>query len=551
MLVHRSGGSALLAALPSTPPAVTVLGHAVAGAGHVLTGEALAFLLKLERSFRAPRAELLARRDAVQRELDLGWRPDFDASTSAVRDGGWRVAPAPNDLRDRRVELVVPVDRRSIVQGLASRANALVADFEHALAPTWQNVIDGHVNLRDAVRRDLRHVAPDTGRVHELPLGALPTLLVRPRGWRQVEPRVLVDGEPVSASLFDFALFAFHNARELVASGSAPYFDLPDLEHHGEARLWNDLFVAAQRELGLPLGTFRATARIESALAAFEMDELLHELRDHSAGLALGRAGHMASFARAFGANRASVLPDRDARDETGCFQRALGELLVRTCHRRGAHALGDATARVPNAPDAARHRGTLDRVGADVRREVRDGFDGTRVAHPSLVGVARMELDPVLAGPNQLARPSPETALAARDLFAVPAGRITEAGFATELECALAQLEAWLAGCGPTVVRGRRIDAAAGDAARATLRAWIRHRAQLEDGRVVDTELVLAQLARELAAARSWLGSTRFESSRFTLAADLLGRWLVAREGPATVAVAALAHLEGAARRA
>ncbi|MBI5365069.1 MAG: malate synthase A, partial [Planctomycetes bacterium] len=367
----------------------------------------------------------------------------------------------------------------------------------------------------------------------------------RPRGWHLVEKHVLVDDEPVSASLFDFALHFFHNAKELVARGSGPYFYLPKLESHLEARLWNDVFVLAQAELGLPRGTIRATVLIETILAAFEMDEILFELREHSAGLNCGRWDYIFSFIKKFRADATRVLPDRASVGMTQPFLRAYSQLLIQTCHRRGAHAMGGMAAQIPDKSDPEKNRVALEKVSLDKRREAEDGHDGTWVAHPGLIGIARMEFDRVLTGPNQLTRLRLDVQVDARDLLAVPTGAITEAGLVANLDVGLAYLEAWLSGQGCVPIHGLMEDAATAEISRTQLWQWIRHRAQLEDGRVVDHELVLERLAQVLAAAKARLGEVRFAKSRYVLAAELFGRMLAARECPEFLTLAAYEHLD------
>lgn len=537
--------TATVPSLPNSIPGLTLRGHAVAGAGFVLTEEALRLLTDLERTFRARRAELLQRRASAQAEFDAGRRLDFLAATREVRESEWSVAPAPVDLRDRRVELRGPVDREPLLAALRSEASAFVADLEDALAPKWQNVIDAQVNLRDAVRRELRHVDSASHAALELPEGRLPTLIVRPRAWHRVEKHVLVDGTPVSAALFDFALFTAHSARTLVARGGGAYFELPRLENHLEARLWNDVFVHAEDALGLTRGALRASVRIETLPAAFEMEEILFELREHSAGLGVGRDDYLCSFVRTFRAVRGRLLPDRSAMGPTQPFLRALDELRIQTCHRRGAHALGGTIARLPLDGDPDETRRALDEVALDARREARAGHDGTTVAHPRFVGVARMEFDPVLTDENQLARLREDVRVGATELLAAPAGAITGAGLVASLDLGLERLEARLAGGTRRARPGRFEDAAAFELARAQVWQWLHHRAQLDDGRVVDQELVLELLAEVVALARLRLGEEAFAASRYPLAADLFGRALLSREFDGALAAAADAHLD------
>ena len=350
------------------------------------------------------RRRLLARRAAVQRQLDAGWKPDFLPETRAIRDGDWQVAPIPRDLEDRRVEITGPIDRKMVINALNCGANVFMADFEDANTPTWDNLIEGQVNLSDAVRRTIAFDDPQTGRHYSLN-GKTAVLLVRPRGWHLPEKHVLVDGEPMSGALFDFGLFFFHNAKELVARGTGPYFYLPKLESHLEARLWNDVFLHAQARLGLPKGTIRATVLIETILAAFEMDEILYELRDHSAGLNCGRWDYIFSFIKKFAEDPNCVMPDRGQVTMTTHFLRSYSLLLIKTCHRREIHAMGGMAAQIPIRDDAAANEAAMEKVRADKQREASDGHDGTWVAHPGLVAIAKEVFDREMPQANQIAR--------------------------------------------------------------------------------------------------------------------------------------------------
>ncbi len=506
---------------PATP--VEILAPVDARAATILTPAALEFVVRLERAFRGRRGELLARRERLKLELDGGWRPDFLAETSSVRAQAWRVAEPRPDLLDRRVEITGPVDRKMIINALSSGANVFMADFEDATAPTWRNVVEGQANVHDAVRRTLRFVAPDSGKVYALGSGPAATLVVRPRGWHLCEKHMLVDGQPVSASLFDFGLFFFHNAEELVRRGSGPYLYLPKLESHLEARLWNDVFVAAQAHLGLPRGTIRATVLIETILAAFEMDEILFELREHSSGLNCGRWDYIFSYSKKLRAHPACVLPDRGGVTMEQPFLRAYSQSLVRTCHRRGAHAMGGMAAQIPIKEDAERNRVALDRVRADKRREAHDGHDGTWVAHPGLIALAREEFERAMPGPHQMQRLREDVRVAAADLLAAPTGRITETGLRVDLDVSLRYLEAWLGGQGCVPIHGLMEDAATAEISRTQVWQWIRHRARLEDGRTVDEELVRTLLDDVAARVRAEVGEARFAAGRYQLALSLL----------------------------
>jgi len=462
---------------------VRVLGEiSEAGAG-VLTPEALEFVAELHRRFEPARREILLAREARQEELDAGAEPGFLAETAGVRDSEWTVAPTPADLADRRVEITGPTDAKMLINALNSGASCFMADLEDALAPTWANVVEGQANLAAAVRRTLALSAG--GKEYRLnPTVAV--LLVRPRGWHLVERHLQVDGEPVSASLFDFGLHLFHNARALMERGSGPYFYLPKLEGHREARLWNEVFVFAQERVGIPRGTIRATVLIETILAAFEMDEILWELREHAAGLNAGRWDYIFSMIKKFGRRADFILPDRAQVTMTVPFMRAYAELLVRTCHRRGAHAMGGMAAFIPSRRDPEVNRVAMAKVTEDKAREATQGFDGTWVAHPDLVPVARAEFDRVLGErPNQKEIRRDDVKPRAHDLLntGIAEGRITLAGVRGNVSVALQYLEAWLRGSGAVAINNLMEDAATAEISRAQLWQWIRHRVPLDDG--------------------------------------------------------------------
>jgi malate synthase len=499
---------------------LTVLGPAVEGTDRVLTPDALAFLAELARRVEPRRQEILqARRDRLAR-LRAGERPDFLVETRAVRESDWRVAPAPDDLQDRRVEITGPVDRKMIINALNSGAKVFMADFEDANAPLWENVVLGQMNVQDAVRRTITFDAPD-GRSYRL-RDRVATLLVRPRGWHLVEKHLRLDGEPVSASLVDFGLFVFHNARELLARGSGPYFYLPKLESHREARLWNDVFCAAQDALDIPRGTIRATVLVETVLAAFEMEEILYELREHAAGLNAGRWDYIFSAIKKFSHDSRAVLPDRAQVAMTAPFMRAYTELLVKTCHRRGAHAIGGMAAFIPSRRDPEVNERALAAVRADKQREAGDGFDGTWVAHPDLVPVAQEAFDAVRGDrPNQKERLREEVLADAAALLdlRVPGGRITEAGVRNDIGVAVQYVESWLRGTGAVAIFNLMEDAATAEIARGQLWQWRRHGATLDDDRPVTAELYRALRDDELGKLR------RFEGDRFDDARALIDR--------------------------
>jgi malate synthase len=502
------------------------------GAGHeqVLTPQALEFVGGLVQAF-APRVrELLARRRERQARLDAGARPGFLPETKGVRAGEWRVAPIPADLKDRRVEITGPVDRKMIINALNSGASVFMADFEDSNAPTWENVVLGQLHLRDAVRGSIEYTAPETGKVYRL--GPKPAvLMVRPRGWHLPEKHVTFAGEPIPASLFDFGLFFFHNARALLAKGSGPYFYLPKLQGHLEARLWNDAFVAAQAALAIPRGTIRATVLIETLPAAFEMDEILHELREHSAGLNCGRWDYIFSFIKTLRADPACVIPDRGQVGMTQHFLRSYTQLLIKTCHRREVHAMGGMAAQIPIKDDEERNRVAFDKVRADKLREVGDGHDGTWVAHPGLVPFAKAIFDEQMPTPNQIARKREDVKVGAEDLLKVPEGTRTEAGLRHSLRVGLQYLEAWLRGNGCVPIYDLMEDAATAEISRAQVWQWIHHGARLDDGRVVDAALFRELLDQEMQRVKSEVGEERFGSGRFPEARALFERISTAPE--------------------
>lgn len=500
---------------------IVVAGGGAARGERVLTREALEFVARLHQRFNATREALLQRRRDRQAALDSGERPDFPGETAAMREAEWRVAAAPPALQDRRVEITGPVDRKMMINALNSGASAFMADFEDSLSPTWENVVDGQEHLFDAVRGTLSYTSPD-GREYRLG-ERVATLLVRPRGWHLDELHVRVDGEPVSASLFDFGLFFFHNAREQLARGMGPYFYLPKVENHLEARLWNEVFIAAQEMLGIPRGTIRATVLLETILAAFEMDEILYELREHSSGLNAGRWDYIFSIIKKFRNAPDMVLPDRAQVTMTVPFMRAYTQLLVKTCHRRGAHAIGGMAAFIPSRRDPRANEIALAGVRDDKQRESGDGFDGTWVAHPDLVPVARDVFDAVLGGrPNQVDRQRDDVHVRAEDLLdvSVPGGRITSEGVRSNVSVALQYLESWLRGSGAVGINNLMEDTATAEISRAQLWQWLQHSAVLRDtGETMTPELYRDVRSDEAAA----LSSARQGENRYDDAAALL----------------------------
>jgi len=486
----------------------------------ILTPEALHFLVELESTFGERRKELLAARHERQKRLDAGEKPDFLPETKAIRDGDWTVAPLPNQLLDRRVEITGPVDRKMIINALNSGAKVFMADFEDSTAPIWKNLLEGQVNLRDAVRRAITYEDPATGKQYRLNEETA-VLFVRPRGWHMDERNFRVGNTPMSASLFDFGLYLFHNARELLARGSGPYFYLPKMESHLEARLWNDVFLYSQEKLGMPRGTIKATVLIETILAAFEMDEILYELREHSAGLNCGRWDYIFSFIKKFANDPKAVLPDRAQVTMTTHFMRSYSKLAIKTCHRRNAHAMGGMSAYIPVKTDPEANEKAIAAVRADKEREAGDGHDGTWVAHPGLVPVAVEIFDRLMPQPNQIAKQLPDFRATAADLLQVPQGQITEAGLRHNIAVGLGYLESWVRGIGCVPLFNLMEDTATAEICRSQLWQWVHHKVSFNDGRVVSQEFVLGLMFEESRRQMDGLDSSRqqaWKSATFLL---------------------------------
>ncbi|MDH4326609.1 MAG: malate synthase A, partial [Betaproteobacteria bacterium] len=484
------------------PKGVVLRGAVTPAFAQILTPEALAFVATLHRKFEPRRQELLAARAARQILFDGGQLPDFLPATQKIRESDWRIAPQPKDLLDRRVEITGPTDRKMVINALNCGASTFMADFEDANCPTWFNMIDGQVNLRDAVRRTITFEQGDKRyALNEKTAVIIP----RPRGWHLNEKHLTVDGKEVSGGIFDFALYFFHNAKELLARGSGPYFYLPKLESHLEARLWNDVFKLAQDTLGVPQGSIKATVLIETILAAFEMDEILHELQAHSAGLNIGRWDYIFSCIKKFRSNEKFCLADRAQVTMTAPFLRAYALLLVKTCHRRGAPAMGGMAAQIPIKNDAKANDAAIEKVRQDKLREVTDGCDGTWVAHPGLVPVAKAVFDEHMPTPNQYDKQRPDVKVTAQDLLDFrPETPITEAGMRNNISVGIQYLGAWLAGNGCVPVFNLMEDAATAEISRSQIWQWIRsEKGKLEDGRRVTKSLFRHLLAEELPKLR------------------------------------------------
>src|SRR5580698_10121741 len=478
----------------------------------ILTPEAVAFVVGLQRAFNGRRKELLGARVVRQARLDAGEKPDFLPETKAIRESAWTVAPLPADLLDRRVEITGPVDRKMIINALNSGAKVFMADFEDSTTPTWDNVMEGQLNLWDAVRRTITFEDEKTGKSYKL--NEKPAVLfVRARGWHLEERHLIVDGGPISGSLFDFVLYAFHNSKELLARGSGPYFYLPKMESHLEARLWNDVFIKAEGELGIPAGSIKATVLIETILATFEMDEILWELKEHSAGLNCGRWDYIFSFIKKFAGDESILLPDRGQVTMTTHFMRSYSKLAIKTCHKRNVSAMGGMSAFIPIKSDPVANEKALTQVRADKEREATDGHDGTWVAHAGLVPVALEVFDRVMPQPNQIDKQLPDYHVTAEDLLRVPEGTISEAGVRQNVAVGLGYVEAWLRGIGCVPLFNLMEDAATAEISRAQLWQWIHHGAVMDDGLPVTIELVEEEISDELDRVRSIVDDKRYEA--------------------------------------
>ena len=514
----------------------------------ILSAEAVAFIAELERKFGPERRRLLKFRAETQTRLDAGWRPDFPAETGNIREADWVVAPLPKDLLDRRVEITGPVDRKMVINALNCGANVYMADFEDANTPSWDNLIEGQLNLIDAVKRTITFDDPESKKHYTLNAKTA-TLLVRPRGWHLPEAHVWVDGEAMSGALFDFGLYFFHNAKELVKRGTGPYFYLPKMENRFEAKLWNDIFLHAQKALGLPKGTVKATVLIETILAAFEMDEILYELKDHSSGLNCGRWDYIYSFIKKFAEDPKAVMPDRALVSMTTHFLRSYSQLLIQICHRRKVHAMGGMAAQIPIRDDPAANAQAMDKVRADKLREAGDGHDGTWVAHPGLVAIAKEIFDKQMPEANQIARKRQDVHVTAPDLLKVPEGPITEAGLRQNLNVGVGYLEAWLRGTGCVPLYHLMEDAATAEISRAQIWQWIRHRAKLADGRVIDKPLCRKLLDEELEKLKQLAGAEAYAKGRYRDAAKIFVDLIEAQRFPEFLTIPAYEQLmsEGA----
>lgn len=501
---------------------VQITGEAVPGMEEILTPEALEFIEKLHTRFDKRRIELLEKRQVRQQELDSGKKLDFLPDTKEIREGDWKIAPLPEDMKDRRVEITGPTNRKMLINALNSGAKMFMADLEDATAPSWFNVIDGQVNLRDAVRRQIDFEIPETGKKYALNEKTA-VLMVRPRGWHLPEKNLLIDEKPTSGSLVDFGLYFFHNAKELIDRGTGPYFYLPKLESHLEARLWNDVFTFAQDELGIPQGTIRATVLIETIMAAFEMDEILYELRDHSAGLNCGRWDYIFSVIKRMRNNPDYIFPDRSQVTMTVPFMKAYTSLCIKTCHRRGAPAMGGMAAQIPVKGNDEANTAAFNKVAEDKRREVTNGHDGTWVAHPGMVQTAMEQFDRYMPAPNQIDKQRDDVQVTAEQLVEVPEGSITEHGLRSNISVGIQYIASWLSGNGAAPINNLMEDAATAEISRSQVWQWIRHpKGILEDGRKVDVSLFHEIIEQEDALIKQVVGEERYNTGHYAEAREL-----------------------------
>ncbi len=504
------------------PDGVEIKGAIKPGYDRILTPDALAFLVELARQFEPRRRQLMELRTQCQRTIDAGVLPDFLAETRDIREGDWKIRGVPQDLLDRRVEITGPTSRKMVINALNSDASCFMADFEDALSPTWDNVVDGQLNLADYWRGQIDFTDPESGKDYKLTASKPAVLIVRPRGWHLLEEHIFVDGKPIAGAFVDFGLYFFHNAKLTLEKGSGPYFYLPKIEHYKESALWNDVFLKAQTELGLPVGTIKATILIETLPAAFEMDEILHALRDHIVGLNCGRWDYIFSFIKTLRDKPDYLLPDRSQVVMSKAFLRAYSDLLIKTCHKRGAFAMGGMAAFIPNRRDPEANEKALTGVHEDKLREVKAGHDGTWVAHPDLIPVARVVFDEHMPQQNQVDNLRDDVRIGQAELLQVHEGTRTEEGLRNNIRVGVQYVEAWLRGNGAVPLYNLMEDAATAEISRSQVWQWLKYSAQLDDGRLVTRELFDRLLDDEMTKLRETLGAQAFDGGRFKEAIQL-----------------------------
>lgn len=507
-----------------TPLGLRLHGKSKDSYSEILTPDALDFLLALHERFNQRRKRLLQDREVKQAAYDAGVMPDFLPETEDIRTGDWQIAPIPSDIQDRRVEITGPVERKMIINALNSGAKVFMADFEDSNTPNWSNTIEGQINLRDAINRTIDFENPINGKHYKLN-EEVATLFVRPRGWHLEEKHILIHDEPTSGALVDFGLYFFHNAHELLQQGSGPYFYLPKLESHLEARLWNEVFVFSQSYLGIPQGTIKATVLIETLPAAFELHEILYELRNHSCGLNCGRWDYIFSYIKKFRANKHKTVPNRDQVTMTSHFMKSYADLVIQTCHRRGAHAMGGMAAQIPIKNNEEANKAALDKVRQDKLREVQNGHDGTWVAHPALVKVAMEVFDAHMPWANQINNKRNDVYITAKDLTQTPTGTITIDGIRTNINVGLLYTESWLRGNGAAAIYNLMEDAATAEISRSQLWQWIHHNCYTVNGTNINIELYEHLKLEELEKIQELVGPENFENGRFKEAVQLFDR--------------------------
>ena len=487
----------------------------------ILTKDALDFIIMLESEFGERRKELLLKRQKNQKKINNGIVPDFLEKTRHIRESDWKINAVPNDLQDRRVEITGPVDRKMIINALNSGVKVFMADFEDSNSPTWDNIINGQINLRDAINRTISFNHPVKNKIYSLN-DKIATLMVRPRGWHLNEKNISLNGQPISASLFDFGLYFFHNAKKLISNGTGPYFYLPKLENHNEAKLWNDVFIKSQEFLGIPIGTIKATVLIETILAAFEMDEILYELKEHSAGLNCGRWDYIFSFIKKFKNNEDFILPDRSEVTMSRHFLKSYVKLLVYTCHKRGAHAMGGMAAQIPIKNDDEKNNIAMNMVKEDKEREAIAGHDGTWIAHPGLAPIALNAFNDIMPNSNQIDKEIENPNIQSEDLLRVPKGTITEEGIRNNIKVGVQYVEAWLLGNGCVPLYNLMEDAATAEISRAQLWQWLKHKCLIEEKQTFTKSLFIKFLNEELDKIKNEIGMERFNNGKFDSAATL-----------------------------
>ena len=501
---------------------LVIKGSLKPGYESILSEGALYFVEKLERQFRDTRQRLLKNRIDYQEKIDTGILPDFLTDTEHIRSGDWKVGMLPQDLLDRRVEITGPVDRKMIINALNSDVKVFMADFEDSNSPTWDNIIEGQINLRDVVNKTITFTNPHNHKFYELN-DSIATLMVRPRGWHLYEKNIELDGTPISASIFDFGLFFYHNAKTQIQNGTGPYFYLPKLEHHDEAKLWNDIFVMSQEEMNIPIGTIKATVLIETILAAFQMDEILYQLKDHSAGLNCGRWDYIFSFIKKFKNHAEFVLPDRSEVTMGRHFLKSYVELLIYTCHKRGVHAMGGMAAQIPIKNDDEANMAALNKVKMDKKREASSGHDGTWIAHPGLAPIAMDAFNNAMSGKNQIDKELTSCTITQSDLLKVPSGEITEDGVRENIRVGVQYLEAWLCGNGCVPLYNLMEDAATAEISRSQLWQWLKHNKTMDNGLTITREYYTQIMKEELSKIKNMYGEENYNHRKFNQASNIL----------------------------